>query len=406
MSLDEQGIGNFLLENGDSYSHEQEQVIQRIMNFIQKNINRQHAILTIKGDAGTGKSVVLFEAFLQLQAFALNSSKSDLFRTENRLLVNHAEMLKIYRKLSETSAILKKKYFMKPTPFINQMDKLDRICDVVFIDEAHLLLTESDNYNQFHQENQLIEIIKHAKIVILIFDSHQVLKFKSQWYDEDSNHILSQYTHETMTLKKQYRIQDKYQDVTSWINTLTMNRMIVPHVQTDTFDFRIYNSAAKLYEAIQRRNTSNGLSRMLATTDYSYTVGKGKWYVSTADFKLPWDQLNVGTEPWALRPETIHEVGSIYTIQGFDLNYAGVIIGPGITYDKNNQKIIVKSDRYQDKAAFRVTKGHCFNEKDKQRIMLNALNVLLKRGRKGLYIYAHDQALREAFNNIKIDKAV
>ncbi|WP_235697653.1 DNA/RNA helicase domain-containing protein [Corynebacterium diphtheriae] len=31
---------------------------------------------------------------------------------------------------------------------------------------------------------------------------------------------------------------------------------------------------------------------------------------------------------WAEKPHTINEVGSIFTIQGFDLNYAGVIIGP------------------------------------------------------------------------------
>ena len=31
---------------------------------------------------------------------------------------------------------------------------------------------------------------------------------------------------------------------------------------------------------------------------------------------------------WAEQPQTINEVGSMFTIQGFDLNYAGVILGP------------------------------------------------------------------------------
>ncbi|AEX77669.1 DNA/RNA helicase domain-containing protein [Corynebacterium diphtheriae] len=35
---------------------------------------------------------------------------------------------------------------------------------------------------------------------------------------------------------------------------------------------------------------------------------------------------------WAEKPHTINEVGSIFTIQGFDLNYAGVIIGPSVQY--------------------------------------------------------------------------
>lgn len=40
---------------------------------------------------------------------------------------------------------------------------------------------------------------------------------------------------------------------------------------------------------------------------------------------MPWDQYNYTATPWAEIPSTINEVGSIYTCQGFDLNYAGII---------------------------------------------------------------------------------
>ncbi|MFR8313475.1 MAG: DNA/RNA helicase domain-containing protein [Ruminococcus sp.] len=35
---------------------------------------------------------------------------------------------------------------------------------------------------------------------------------------------------------------------------------------------------------------------------------------------------------WAEQKQTIGEVGSTFTIQGFDLNYAGVILGPSVKY--------------------------------------------------------------------------
>ncbi len=35
---------------------------------------------------------------------------------------------------------------------------------------------------------------------------------------------------------------------------------------------------------------------------------------------------------WAEQPQTIDEVGSTFVIQGFDLNYAGVILGPSVKY--------------------------------------------------------------------------
>ena len=90
---------------------------------------------------------------------------------------------------------------------------------------------------------------------------------------------------------------------------------------------------------------------------------------------------------WAEDPVTIDEVGSIYTIQGFDLNYCGVIIGPSFKY--RNGKVIV------DPTATQNDKTNIKNDpKMSKRLIRNGLNVLMTRGVKGLYIYACDDALR------------
>ena len=70
---------------------------------------------------------------------------------------------------------MKKKDIMKPTSFINSVDK-EKITksDITLVDEAHLLLTSRDAYNGFYYENQLEEIIKRSKITIVIFDPKQV----------------------------------------------------------------------------------------------------------------------------------------------------------------------------------------------------------------------------------------
>lgn len=36
---------------------------------------------------------------------------------------------------------------------------------------------------------------------------------------------------------------------------------------------------------------------------------------------------------WAYRPEGVHQVGCIYTAQGFEFDYIGVIFGPDLVYD-------------------------------------------------------------------------
>ncbi len=37
-------------------------------------------------------------------------------------------------------------------------------------------------------------------------------------------------------------------------------------------------------------------------------------------------------QSWAEKDYTIDEIGSTYTVQGFDLNYVGVELGPSVKY--------------------------------------------------------------------------
>ncbi|EPC76054.1 DUF2075 domain-containing protein, partial [Lacticaseibacillus paracasei] len=104
---------------------------------------------------------------------------------------------------------------------------------------------------------------------------------------------------------------------------------------------------------------------------------------------------NFTDRPWAQRPETLHEVGSIYTIQGFDLNYAGVILGPSLGYDPSKDRLTVDLAQYQDKEAFKKRPDLADTTDAKAAIIMNAINILLKRAKHGLYLYAADPALRQ-----------
>nr|WP_244307528.1 DUF2075 domain-containing protein [Leuconostoc litchii] len=386
---------SFILSDQEDLSIEQKKLIQSVLDFSkQQIIQEEKKLFIIKGGAGSGKSVVLFEIFKQIQREAFENKNSPLYQTNNYLLVNHAEIWKIYRDLAGQTDILKKKNVLKPTTFIHQMDKISTQADIVLIDEAHLLLTEPDPYNKFIQTNQLIEIIKRSKIIVIVFDSHQVLKFKSMWTEKKLENIVNQYKPVSYQLTHQYRMLGENNDVVEWIDNLTQNRLITKLAPVNGFEFKFFADANQMYSLLQKRNEEVGMSRLLATTDYPYTVNRGTWYVTVGDFKLPWDKLDTGNTPWALRPDTFSEVGSVYTIQGFDLNYAGVIIGPSITFDEEKNSIVIDTDKYEDNAAFRQTKGHVFSIRDKEDIMLNALNILLKRGRCGLYICVADDTLR------------
>ncbi|RRK11244.1 DUF2075 domain-containing protein [Lactiplantibacillus garii] len=383
----------FKLADQAALSPAQQRLEAQLLTFITAHLNQaQPGLFVIHGDAGTGKSAVLAAAFSQLQARSRDSKPTALQGTDNYLVVNHNEMLKIYKRLAADDPDLRKKDFQKPTPLINRLTKQERQADVVFIDEAHLLLTQPDRYNKFTGQNQLSELIKRSRVVVLVFDTRQVLKLKSYWQANDLQPFLDQYPHQTFNLDQQFRVTGN-QQVVDWIDSFGQGHLL-PRPTDPNFDFKIFADGQPMYDLIRQKDRHGGLARMVATADFPYVVNHGTWYVTAGSLKLPWDKVNLTDDPWALRPETLNEVGSIYTIQGFDLNYAGVILGPSVGYDEVHDRVIVKPDKYEDQEAFKNRDDLGQLEPLKRAIIFNSINVLMKRGRYGLYLYAVDPVLR------------
>jgi hypothetical protein len=104
------------------------------------------------------------------------------------------------------------------------------------------------------------------------------------------------------------------------------------------------------------------------------------------DIKLVW---NSTTQDWVNSKNAINEVGCIHTVQGYDLNYVGVIIGPELSYDKINNKLIIDSKKYMDMNGGRSIES----PEELERYIINIYKTLLTRGILGTYIYAVDKDL-------------
>ncbi|RKJ18571.1 DUF2075 domain-containing protein, partial [Butyricicoccus sp. 1XD8-22] len=72
----------------------------------------------------------------------------------------------------------------------------------------------------------------------------------------------------------------------------------------------------------------------------------------------------------------------------------GVILGPSISYDEQLDQLVINTETYKDVGAYSGTEGIENVQAAKERIILNSVNILMKRGIKGLYIYASDEVLR------------
>ena len=84
----------FILPQDATLTIAQAALKQKIHNFIMANYQADKThLLIVSGDAGSGKSVVLDAAFAQLQQ-AARAGVGPLAGTDNKLLVNHNEVLK------------------------------------------------------------------------------------------------------------------------------------------------------------------------------------------------------------------------------------------------------------------------------------------------------------------------
>lgn len=254
-------------------------------------------------------------------------------------------------------------------------------------------------------------------------------------------------------LNKQFRIAADDATI-RWIDDFADGTAIGPipedrgekDAQTDKyirtpFEIKIFDSPIELFKAIKEKAYLKaagvdgcGLSRVVATYDWEYKGnktndsspdglwnvemhrdGQGVWHMGAAPdvrrgydasdpdgnpdyFCHPWnyeikadEKVLSPDEVWAENPHTLNEVGSTFSIQGFDLNYVGVIIGPSVTY--RNGKIIFDEKESRNVRAVSKRNGSVSYAQSNLR---NELNVLLKRGVHGLYLFAVDPELQLA----------
>lgn len=120
---------------------------------------------------------------------------------------------------------------------------------------------------------------------------------------------------------------------------------------------------------------------------------KATYDIEVDGLQLRWN----GTDTdWIASPGSLDEVGSIHTVQGYDLNYVGVIVGPDLKYDPVKKRMFVDRFSYFDKKGKENNPalGKKYSDHDLMRFIANIDSVLLTRGIRGTYVFACDAALR------------
>ncbi|KPH03757.1 ATP-dependent exonuclease [Limosilactobacillus fermentum] len=389
-------------------THEQLEAKNLIMERVNSSLDNdgEGQLIMVTGEAGAGKTVLLSNLFYDLVGYKKYGHPLNV-----HIMVNHDEQVKVYREISKKLGI-DVNLVGKPTSFINKGGKADGI----LVDEAHLLWTQGKQ--SYQGTNQLEDLRKLGKVVVIIFDQHQVLRSQQIVEAAQLQRMVGEAlkSDNLIELKNQLRI-DANESTIQWVRDLVDHQKVGKLQPDSKYEIKVFDSPKDLENAIQIKNRSdldshyaNGISRLVATFGWTFSTGSKPsdgsltWDVKIGDWRMPWNnQLKTKQKrsvsyrnlSWAERSETINEVGSTYTIQGFDLNYAGVIIGPSVKYRDGMIVFDPKAHANKDanqKRTLQSGEKRSFAEK----LIRNELNVLLTRGVHGLYIYAVDPELREA----------
>ncbi|WP_443255851.1 DUF2075 domain-containing protein [Streptococcus sp. S784/96/1] len=367
-------------------------------------------LILVEGEAGAGKTVLMSSLVDDL----LNSDDTKMIRDHNliNILVNHDDQLSVYQEIEKKLAWQSGSSInvsLKPTQFLNSLKKHNLDAGIVIVDEGHLLLTSK---NQAYQGgNHLKDLLSKSKVVVLVYDKKQIMSKSQVWTDNELSNLRldASLKGNLIKLNNQMRIKSS-PDTFEWIRNIIDKCVITDLKYDQDYDIKIFDTPLELQQAIREKNRNQrfGISRLVATYDWEYSSQSKPndcqyWEVKIGDWSCPWNRelpknRKDSKVSWIEQSQTINEVGSTFTVQGFDLNYVGVIIGPSVKY--RDGKIIFDPSQSKNKNAVQNRKLENGEMKNfAEELLQNELNVLLTRGVNGLYIYAVDEELQKALKH-------
>ena len=167
--------------------------------------------------------------------------------------------------------------------------------------------------------------------------------------------------------------------------------------QDEEFDFQIICSPEALMETISSKVGEGVTARVMAgfCWPWSNPLPDGTLVddVVIGDFSRPWNarsgkgRLAKGIpaeHDWARDPFGIEQIGCVYTAQGFEFDYAGIIFGPDIVW-REGRGWVGQKPQSHDSMVKRADSDEAFAE-----LVKNTYRVLMTRGMKGCYVHFID----------------
>lgn len=401
-----------MIEQGDTsaFSLLEDQIVARnmildkIRPLLNDNGKFQKSVIIVKGGPGTGKTVIALHILAELSRYQLSVQ----YATKSKPLLEG-----VRHQIRPKARLL----FQNVTSYVPATTD-ENTLDVILVDEAHRIENFTiDRYRPERSETgmpQVDTIIRAAKVSIFFIDDRQAIRGReigsAELIREAAKRWMAKV--EECELTSQFRCNgsDNYMD---WLEQVLYNKPITSSFKPEDFDLKIFPDPQTMYDALVKQNNKPGqTARIMAgfCWPWSKDVVNGDLVkdVKIGKFAMPWETSDsvpykelTKKYPkwfeWAYKPLGIEQVGCIYTAQGFEFDYAGVIIGGDLKYDPISKQIFTDKSACKDPVLRQNRQEATMTFDDYVR---NIYRVLMSRGMKGCYIYAVDDYLSKYLKSL------
>ena len=350
--------------------------------------SKRKSMVIVKGGPGTGKSVIALEVMGEL----MRKGKPVYHATGSSAFTN------TLRKIVGVRAANLFKFFN------SFMTMEPNSIEILICDEAHRIRKNSNNrYTKRENRSdqpQIDELLRVAKLNIFFIDENQIVRPEEIGNvqlirDAAGRFGIEESDIAEFELKTQFRCSgsDAY---LQWLD----KTLAITDTENPTFDarmqFRIFSTPSEMMDEIRKRNAEKKNSaRIVAGFCWPWSAPNRDRSlvndVQIGDFAMPWEKKDTFWK-WATDDSGMEQVGTVYTAQGFEFDYIGVIFGPDLVYDMESQAWKSVPEKSNDTQVKRKNPNLTQHLK-------NVYRVLMSRAHRGVYVHFMDGGTEQHFRS-------
>ncbi|MER5192927.1 DUF2075 domain-containing protein [Streptomyces sp. NPDC002755] len=367
-------------------------------------VDEERAVFIVEGGAGSGKSAIGLELLQRFSAAGGNVKYASGSRAFDAAMKKHVgygdgEFQDRFTFFSS--------FITPPQPPL----------DLLICDEAHRLRARSTSRylpeERWGKQPQVDDLLDAARVTVFLLDGSQVVRPNEVGTADlireaaENRHI----TPRMYELHKQFRCggSDRYRD---WVHDLLgiSDREPDSWIPDGLMHVEVADSPEELERIVLEENEAGASARMVAGFCWPWTPlrkdGTLESDVRIGDWHRPWnvkgDRAGANDAPpaklWGVRREGVGQIGCVYSAQGLEWDWCGVILGDDMVWREDHWEYRRAAlTRDKERGVWRVRTPGSADESIRSRnnerfdeCVRNAYHVLMTRASRATVLYSTD----------------